>query len=156
NDLPGGARSPYEDNGAGFQNIAYSVLSPGHIADPVPGSNATYNLSGATTFSILWGSPDNYNHLSVYDTSNNLVQITNIANGTDLNGSQLPCFAANACTNLHWVWLTFTGQTALSKVVLSDDGTAAFEYGLNLPGGDTSPTPIPGALLLFGSVLAGG
>src|SRR6185437_10541767 len=128
NDLPGGARSPYEDNGAGFELIPYSVLSPGHVNDPIPGSNATYNLNGSTGFSILWGSPDSYNHLEIFDQSNALVGITNIGNGTDLNGTQLPCFGAGSCTNLHWVVLTFTGETALGKFVLSDNGTAAFEF----------------------------
>ena len=65
------------------------------------------------------------------------------------------CFSS-ACKNTHWVWVTFSGDTPIGSVVLRDDSTAAFEFGINVPGGDTSPTPIPGALLLFGSVVAGG
>src|SRR5664280_1670649 len=60
-----GERSPYQTNsGTAPTTQAYSVLSPG--GQSAPGSTAIYNLQGATTFQVLWGSPDIYNHITFY------------------------------------------------------------------------------------------
>lgn len=155
----GDRRSPYQDNAVGADTLTYSILNEGGGPS---GASATYDLFGVSTFKILWGSPDPYNHIEFFDTSNALVTITNIG-GTDLNGSQLSCYGTDVpppgpgpCNRLHWVEVTFSGEVALSKVVLSDDATAAFEYGLNLPPHIGGNTPLPAAAWLFGSVVAGG
>jgi hypothetical protein len=152
--LPGVQRSPYEDNSGPSANTAYSVLSPGGN-DP-GGSSATYNLFGNTSFQFLWGSPDDYNHITFYDGAGgtgNVISITGA--GTDINGSELACYVANNCNRLHWVFVTFLSDTPLGSVVLSDNGTAAFEFGLVQPNREVGTTPLPAAVWLFGTVVAG-
>jgi hypothetical protein len=148
-------RSPYQDNTDGLATSGlYSVLSPGGN-DP-GGSSATFDVSGVTSLKILWGSPDNYNHVSFLDNTNTPVTFTNVGVGSDLNGSELGCFGGGSCTNLHWVLVTFNWDTPISSLVLSDDGQAAFEFAMQQPGDVIRPTPLPAAVWLFGSVLAGG
>jgi len=137
NQLPN-ARTPYEDNPPVDQTTPYSVLAYGGGA-----GTATYNLSGGTTFSILWGSPDTYNFVQFYDTSNNAI-------GPAFSAGNLPQCDGN-CNQLHWDLVAFNSDTPLGKVVLSDTGQAAFEYGSSLAGAPA--TPLPAAFPLFASGL---
>ena len=124
----GVTRSPYETNTIGA-GTAYSVLSPG--GQPSPGSSATYNLYGATNFTILWGSPDTYNHVTFYSGllgSGSVLSTTGIS-GTDYIGSDTGCYTTT-CKQFGWDLASFSSSLPIGSVVLSNDGTAAFEYGL--------------------------
>jgi hypothetical protein len=142
NQLPN-ARSPYDENNDGNANAPYSVISWGGSSAASAGS-ATYNLGGATTFRLLWGSPDTYNFVTFYDISNNPIATTG-ASGTDFIGTDLVQCGAT-CDQLHWDLVLFTSDVALGKVVLSDSGQKAFEYAV-------AATPLPAALPLFASGL---
>ena len=144
----GVTRSPYETNAIGA-DTAYSVLSPG--GQPSPGSSATYNLYGATNFTILWGSPDTYNHITFYSGllgSGNVLSTAGGSSGTDFIGSDTGCYTTT-CNRFAWDLVFFSSSLPIGSVVLSNDGTAAFEYGL-------APinTPLPAAVWLFGTVIA--
>jgi len=155
------ARSPFENNNNGLltnaTNGVYSVLSPGpsDLSNP---SSATYDLTGLSSLTFLWGSPDDYNHVQFRDSSNAAVAFTNGGVGSDLNGSELTCYGANTCNRLHWVLVTFSWDKAddIGTLVLSDNGQAAFEFAMRQPERATNPTPLPAAAWLFGSVIAGG
>lgn len=152
--IPNVERSPYETNTVGA-NTAYSVLSPG--GDPAPGSSATYNLYGATKFTILWGSPDTYNHITFYSglLGTGSVLSTDGASGVDYIGTDTVC-NPGLCNQLAWDLVSFSSTSGIGSVVLSDAGTAAFEYGLApLPPQGPGTVPLPAAVWLFGSVVAG-
>ena len=144
-------RSPYEDLSqtipSGFETAAYSSVRSGSVA---------YNFQGgANTLSILWGSPDSYNNLQFYDgesgTGNLLSTLS--ASGFGFTGSDL---TPPATGGLAHDLVTFTSTATFLSVVLSST-QAAFEYaGLTAALNDTPvPTPLPPALLLFGSALVG-
>jgi hypothetical protein len=152
----GNQRSPYELNTDGFANAAYSVLAPGSSGQAASTASATYALNGATTFAILWGSPDSYNQVDFYSSTN--------GTGSPMasyTGSSLTCFPST-CNGLAWDVVTFTSPDApFGSVVLTDNAngnsavaTPAFEYGLEV-GGNNSQAPLPAAFWLFGTVIAG-
>lgn len=138
--------SPYAFNSSpADQNAPYSVLSPG--GDPAP-SSATYGVSGAGSFTILWGSPDSYNTADFYaSTDGSGPAIGSFA------GSDLACYGTT-CHQTLWDLVTFS-LSGIGSVVLRDDGTAAFEYAL-APVSRSSTTPLPAAVWLFGSVVIAG
>jgi hypothetical protein len=141
--IDGVERSPYQTNTDGHNGTAYSVLAPG---GQVGSATATYNLlANATTFNILWGSPDDYNHIQFWSGANGTGSLL-----ATVSGNNLFCFNNN-CHDLAWDIVTFS-FSGVGSIRLIDDGTAAFEYGLN---GVPSSTPLPGALWLFGTVVAG-
>ena len=151
--------SPYAFNTDGFAGTAYNVLNSGGGPST---SSATYNFAaGVTSFTLLWGSPDLYNNITIYAGANgtggalNFFDIGNFSKGTDLDGTELSCFTT-VCGNTHWVVVNFSSDTPLGSVILRDTTQAAFEFGLNIPPGQIEPTPLPAAVWLLGSVLAGG
>jgi hypothetical protein len=143
--VSGVTRSPYETNTNGTTLTAYSVLSAG--GQPGPGSSATYNVS-STSFEILWGSPDTYNFATFYSGANGTGSVIG-----SFSGASLSCYPTT-CNSLAWDDVVF-GSTggSIGSVVLADSGQAAFEFGLNPAriGG----TPLPAAVWMFGSVIAG-
>ena len=144
--ISGVERSPYETNTDAFVGAAYSVLAPGGQVGP---ATATYNIAGNTIFALLWGSPDDYNHVTFYNGING----TGGAIAT-YSKPQLAC-SLTTCDQLAWDVVTFTAAGGtFGSVVLTDDGTAAFEYGLRV-GTNASEAPLPAALWLFGTVIAG-
>ncbi len=140
--------SPYAFNTNGTTNTPYNVIDAGS-----PGSlgSAVYNV-GATTFQLLWGSPDSYNQVAFYTGAagggSQLITVTLAAlptlSGDYYTGQDLSC----GCTGTFFDLVTFTlvtgpgGPTDIGSVVLSDTGQAAFEFGV-------SQTPLPAALPLF-------
>jgi hypothetical protein len=152
--IDGVQRSPYQTNsGSAPTTQPYSVLSPGGQASP--GSSATYNLGGATNFTILWGSPDDYNFITFYSGAlgTGSVLSTSGVNLVNFTGLDAACYVST-CDRLAWDLVTFNSSAAIGSVVLSDSGQAAFEYGLS-PIGTALPTPLPAAVWLFGTVIAG-
>jgi hypothetical protein len=155
----GVTRSPYENNTDGFALRNYSVISEGGGG----AGYATYDLNGAKTINILWGSPDDYNFIAFYDAAGgaggggNLISLAGTANSNYITGTDLACYAAGttACRALHWVEVQFTSDVGIGSIVLSDSGQAAFEYGLPRISNEGELVPIPGALPLFASGLAG-
>jgi len=146
--IGGNERSPYETNSSNA-DAAYSVLAPGGQSGA---ANATYGISSAaTSFEILWGSPDDYNTANFYKGINLAYS---------LNGNQLACYSGGCKVGdnrIGWADVTFSFNAGdVSSVVLVDSGQAAFEYGLNTAGIIPGPTPLPAALPLFGTVLGGG
>ncbi len=148
--VSGSYRSPYEDLSqnipAGFETAPYSSVRLGSFG---------YNfLGGATTLSILWGSPDSYNTLQFYDNKNgtgNLLSTASIT-GTGFTGLDL---IPPATQGLAHDYVTFSSSVAFLSVVLTSS-TAAFEYaGLTFGSNAPALTPIPPALVLFGSALVG-
>jgi hypothetical protein len=145
-------RSPYQTNsGTAPTTQPYSVLSPGGDT----GSSATYNLAGATSFQVLWGSPDVYNHITFYSGPDGTgsVYSTTGAGGLGYIGSDTACYAST-CQQLGWDLITFTSALGIGSVKLSDSGQAAFEFGL-APIGNAINSPLPAAIWLFGTVIAG-
>jgi hypothetical protein len=139
-------RSPYETNTNGTAGAFYSVLDPG--GGP-PTSDAIYNLNGATSFVILWGSPDTYNQITFWSGADGTgTQLsTSGASGVNYVGTDTACYQTS-CMQLAWDLITFNIAGGAGSVELSDTGTAAFEYGI--PTDLTSlPTPIPAAMPLF-------
>lgn len=144
--LPGGPPrvqlSPYAFNTDGNTGAPYSVLDSG--GGPV--SSATYNVNGGS-FTLLWGSPDPYNSVSFFSGPN--------GNGSpegSFTGPSLPCFGSGACADFGFDVVTFAATAgSIGSVILSDTGTAAFEFGI-IP---VSAVPLPSAIYLFGSVLGG-
>jgi hypothetical protein len=116
--------SPYQGTSVPI-STPYSALS---INSSGFGS-ATYSCPSCTTFSFLWGSPDEYNSVAFYGS----------ANGT---GSAIATFTGSSLqqATLHSGFdvVTFlASQGSFSSVVLSNSGQAAFEYA------DISPVPGP-------------
>ena len=151
--------SPYAFNTDGNAGAAYNVLNSGGGPST---SSATYNFgANVTSFTILWGSPDVYNNLTLYAGANgtggalNIFDSGAVNKGTDLDGTELSCFST-VCGNTHWVVVNFSSDTPLGSLILRDTTQAAFEFGLNIPPGQTETTPLPAAVWLLGSVLAGG
>ena len=141
----GGERSPYETNSTvAGRATPYSVLS----ADSVGPGTAIYNVTG-NNFTILWGSPDDYNHITFWSGP--------LGTGSDLgtfNGTDTICYTSS-CDRLAWDLVTFHNTDGIGSVVLNDSGQAAFEYGLNPLNFTLNPTPLPAAMWLFGTVIAG-
>ena len=148
-----GARSPYEDNVDGNAGAAYSALSQNSAG----AGTATYNISGGTTaLSFLWGSPDDYNFIAFYTGYNgtgSLISTTG-ANSGYFTGTDLSCYATT-CNRLHWDEVVFSSDTLFRSFVLSDNGTAAFEYGIPKINQEIGITPLPAALPLFGTAITG-
>ena len=127
------------DNGTG-PALYYNVISAGSNGK----GTATYNLSaGATTYKLLWGSPDNYNNVLFYTGANDTGTLIG-----EINGDQLACYTGNTCKDTSASLVTFTATgTTIGFVELTDNGTAAFEFGT------VSATPLPAALPLFATGL---
>jgi hypothetical protein len=131
--IPDVYRSPFGDS-----TTPYSVLSPGNL--PTGPSSATFNFganSAATSVSFLWGSPDSYNSVEFFDTSNNLI-------ATYTGNSLTPPSPGDG-----FDYITFVATNgAIGSMVLLDSGQAAFEYD------SVDPTPLPSTLSLIASGLA--
>ena len=122
---PGEYRSPWESTK--YSDLKYTSVRKG---------TAGYNLVG-TGLSLFWGSPDAYNTLTFWTG----------ANGTgasvDVSGALLGVPQALG----HHLVAILTSETFRSVTFTST--IAAFEYA------NLAATPLPGALVLFGSALSG-
>ena len=140
---PGITRSPFENAnqtpGPGYGNAYTNIAN---------GSTGTWNFSASDHLSILWGSPDNYNHLTFWS-------------GADGTGSNLGSFsgAALAIASVGHDLVTFVADigTFFQSVVLNSEGNA-FEFtNLSASCSECAPNtvPLPGALPLLVSGIAG-
>lgn len=137
--FPGYALNPWADLDP---TKPFSVIDPGSGTS----TNAMYTQAkNTTTFSILWGSANSYNTIT-FNTSD--------GNSTTYNGSLFPDCCQSGVPTHDWATfavdlLDFPGVT-IASVVLSDSGTAAFEFS-NATEGLTpaGATPLPAALSLF-------
>ncbi len=105
------------------QTLSYSVLS-----FPTGAGSATYNTTGLSTFSFIWGSPDAYNS----------VTFNGVGAGGTFSLAQLP----HATPDVGFDFVTFA-ISGVSSVTFNNTGQSAFEYA------DVSAVPIPPSLLLF-------
>jgi hypothetical protein len=138
--IDGITRSPFDGSGnggvpvnAGWAAIPYYAVGPDNPFNP-----AVLNFArDQQAFSFLWGSVDNYNELTFLD--NNVVVATVL--WSDLAGAQIG------------VGASFVRVTDLifDQIRFLSSPNNYFEFS-NI---ETSPVPIPAALPLFGSVLAG-
>jgi hypothetical protein len=139
--------SPYASNtnySTVSANWAYDVLGTNNGTE-----SATFNVN-ASTFTLLWGSPDVYNTVTLYDGSGDVLET--------IKGSQLACYVlttTSACDGKRFDLVTFTDTAeTIAYAVLSDSGEAAFEFGIQtLGGGGQGSTPLPTTAWLFGSVM---
>ena len=134
--LGGQYRSPFENAAtpgtgvAGWNDLKYTNV--------LGGGQATYNTGKtAAPFGFIWGSPDTYNSVSFYTGKN----ATGTLIGT-ITGSQLTL----AILGLGHDTVSIDVGQAYESVRFSSGGNS-FEF--------TSPTPLPGALAMFGTVVAG-
>jgi hypothetical protein len=143
----GGALSPYASE-PGFSDsnsaLLYNVISAGGGSS----GSATYNLGGATTYSLLWGSPDAYNTVTFWTGANGTGSVIDtLAGPASFTGANVGCYVADTCQGQYASLVTFTASVAgsIGSVVLADTGEAAFEFG--------TVTPLPAALPLFATGL---
>ena len=155
--VPNVYRSPFENaSGTAAQLLSDNGYGIGGAAGPwsslqytsiQAGGKATYNFSAPeNALTLLWGSPDSYNHITFYT-------------GLDATGASVTVSGTNGPVNIQTLGhdlITFTADGAFTfqSVVLTTDQNA-FEFADLLafdppPGGDT---PIPAALPLFASGL---
>jgi hypothetical protein len=149
--LPGGPPrirfSPYAfntgpgpDGSAAATDAPYSVLGAG--TGPPIGS-ATYNVD-STSFTLLWGSADSYNKVAFISGLDG----EGSPEGT-FTGADLAC-GRSTCNQMGFDLVTFTASSGgdIGSVVLSNNTSAAFEFGIGI-------VPLPPSIYLFGSVLGG-
>src|SRR5665213_1804307 len=99
-------RSPYETNTD--TTTAYSVLAKGGQAGP---ATATYGISNtATSFEILWGSPDSYNTVEFFTSSDGSGSAFYSVSGNSLTCTQTghACLDTDGTTPIGWADVTFT------------------------------------------------
>jgi len=108
-------RSPYENTP--IANTPYSIISSGSLG----AGSATYDCPNCTTFSFLWGSPDDYNFVRFYSGLNGTGDLISTFIGTDV----VP--PGTVGLGFNEVGFAASGGT-FSSVVFSDSGRAAFEY----------------------------
>jgi hypothetical protein len=147
-------RSPYEDSdGAirtGYTSTLYTSIQGG--------AEGTWNISGHI-LSLVWGSPDTYNQIEFYSGLNGTGSSVGFITG---GGGDLTIPPPGAPQLNHdWVTLFVTGL--FQSVTLRSINQNAFEFTSlsgcaagTACGPPPNGTPIPGAAMLFGSVLAGG
>jgi len=139
----GGRLSPYAFNTNGTADAAYSVLGAGPNPPNSPNGTATYNIN-APAAELLWGSPDPYNSVEFFSGPND----SGMSLGT-FTGSDLGCFNSTCNATLSSL-VTFTAASGdIGSIMLSNAGSAAFEFG------GPDPVPLPPAIYLFGSALGG-
>jgi hypothetical protein len=127
------------------ENSAPSILTVGNWVAAGPsntnngGGDATLTLSPGTTYvSFLWGSPDNYNMLTVYTDAGSTSFTAGGLGILPVGGSQ---------SQANYVNFTPTGgATAITSLVFSSQNTNAFEIA------NVTAVPEPGtyALMLAG------
>jgi hypothetical protein len=166
---PGSALGSYSDSFASFSGTGViadpttSVPNNPDTAEPFPDTTPYLSVEGGetetisfgavapTTFGFYWGSIDQYNQVILNFVGGGSQTFTgpNPANGDQSASS----------TNGYVTW---TGTAALLSVVLSSSQNA-FELDnvfVNSPAGGggqgLGPTPLPGAIVLFGSALVAG
>lgn len=145
------ARSPYEDSAGsirtGYADQLYTSIQANGAG--------IWNYAG-NTLQFLWGSPDSYNLIQFYSGANGTGTLLGSIIGTDL---------LQATTGLNHDWVTLLVTSGLfQSIKLSSIGQNAFEFtsltascvGEVCRGGGPGDTPVPGAVFLMGSVLAGG
>lgn len=124
--------SPYANNTNGTTNTPYNVINSGGSGTQ---GDAFYNV-GASSYSILWGSPDSYNEIAFFAGADG----TGGQIGSTLSG----CALTPSCTGAGFDLATFTVSSgSIGSVELIDTGQAAFEFGT------VSATPLPATLPLF-------
>lgn len=141
--VSGVRRSPY-DTVAGLQNS-------GKYHSVQAGGTATYLFGrDQSSFSLLWGSPDDYNTLSFFndDAQIDLSVIDGVA-GMGVKGSEIATFAPASPQGLQFANVTFSGFL-FDKVVFAS-GKNAFEYGLV----SATPVPLPAAAWLLLAAIGG-
>jgi hypothetical protein len=135
-------RSPFEDAatpGTGVGNWAslqYTSVQGG--------GQAIYNFVGttaATDLSLIWGSPDSYNTIAFYSGKNGTGTLIDQITGSALLNPP-------GADGLGHQFVVLNPGQAFGSIVLSSSANA-FEFA------NLTTTPLPGALVLFGSVLAG-
>lgn len=129
--VDGVIRSPFEEaghNSAGYYSVGTSEAYSG------TNNPAVLQLTNrATNFSLLWGSPDSYNTLELYDGATLVASIL---------GSQfsIPAYQAS------FVSISAGAGESFTSAKFYSDGNA-FEFS------NVSAVPIPAAAWLFGSGL---
>jgi hypothetical protein len=141
-----------------FRSPFESTPHPGHQYTYVQaGGSATYNVgpNGADFLELIWGSPDPipaaWNTITFYAGANGTGGVVDTA-----NASLIPNIPAFPSGLENVVVQIIAAKFGSFKIGASQN---AFEYsGLawDCQGCAPEPTPIPGAALLMGSVLAGG
>jgi hypothetical protein len=139
-------RSPFQEVNETYTSLAYEQAPYRSIFNGSGGYNFT---SGKTGLNILWGSPDGYNTLEFFS-------------GKDGGGASLGSFSLGdllpwgATAGRGHDMVTFISTVAFLSIVLTS-GSPAFEYAALTATGPDNQTnlPLPPAILLFGSALAG-
>jgi hypothetical protein len=133
--------SPYAFNTDGLATTgAYSALGAGPDPPNSPNGSATYNIN-APGVELLWGSPDSYNQATFFPEPNGMGMPLGTFTGADLGVPSLG--------TLFSLVTFFASSGDIGSVMLSNSGSAAFEFG------GPNPVPLPPAIYSFGSVLVG-
>ena len=102
------------------------------------GATATYHFGPRSSLSLLWGSPDDYNHIDFFLGGSLL----------DTVSGDNPMIVPPGVAGLGFVNVTITG-IKFDKIVLRSVGSDAFEYA------NLSAIPLPAAAWMMLSALAG-
>lgn len=105
------------------------------------GTTASVNVNGATSFGFVWGSIDTYNSVKVTDVNGTSYTLT----GTELQTIVSGSFGAQTTEAAVY----FTDAVGIASVQFIDVNSNAFEIAA------VSQTPLPPAVFLFGTALAG-
>jgi len=138
-------RSPYQNINGTTMETGYS----GTQFSSVHNGSATYNFAAGTTgVDLLWGSPDTYNTITFFTGASGGGAVMGTYTGSSLT-------AAGLILGLGHDLVKFTATGDIGSAILYST-QAAFEY--NFVTEDNAVivgTPLPPALMLFGSGLVG-
>jgi hypothetical protein len=132
----------------------YSFKSAAQIAHPYisvyNGGTATFSLAqNSNSFSLLWGSVDPSNSVTLEEVVGNTTTVVGTVSGSDLLGNKLGLDSGSWGSDGS-VFANLKSSVAFNTVVLGS-GQNSFEFS----DARVSSVPLPAALPLFGAALAG-
>lgn len=113
-------------------------------------SSASYTgLGSPSGLNVMWGSPD-------AGTTRNVITFFNgLSSVFTITGAQVLAANSGLTEGMGFITVLISNLPLFDKVTFSDEGANAFEYAFRVSGNETPDVPLPGALILLMSGLAG-